>query len=126
LVVGWAVAQRAVLPEAGNGAVHDARIDALELFPSEAQPVHDPGAEVLQDDVVFGEQLGEDLLAGLRFQVQRQGTLGAVLRQERYAQVPLAQRRARPQLASQVAAGLSFDLEYFGTHERQLISRKWS
>ena len=51
-------ALRPVLPEPGDRAVDEARIDAFQHLVAEAEPFHDAGAEILPHDI---GRLGEAL-----------------------------------------------------------------
>ncbi len=67
-----------VLAVAGNRAVDQPRVDRLKVFVAHAQAVHDPGAELLDDNVVLGHQPPDDLLAFRLLQIHGDRPLGAV------------------------------------------------
>ena len=82
LVVAAAPGLGAVVPEAGDGQDHQARVEPVQLLDGEAEPVQDPGAEVLDEHVGALHQLPEDPLPVLGLQVQGDGLLVAVAGEE--------------------------------------------
>ena len=68
----------AVLTEAGNGAIDDARIELAHALIVDAKFCLHVGAEILDDDVGLFHQPPEDLEAFRLFQVERHGALVAV------------------------------------------------
>ena len=92
LVVRRRVAHRTALPEARNRAVHKPRIDRAQLRVAQSQPVHHARAEVLDQHVGRGDQAPQHGLAGVRFQVDRDGLLAAVLGEERGAHAAPVER----------------------------------
>ena len=60
----------AIAAEAADGPVDQPGIYLFQLLIAKAHPVHDPGAEVLYEDVGFLHQLLQDLLPRLLLHVQ--------------------------------------------------------
>ncbi|MNR19231.1 hypothetical protein D3C85_1360110 [compost metagenome] len=73
-----AVAIRTGLAVAGDGDVDQLRVDRLQRFIAQAQPIHHARAELLQDDVVVTHQLLDQLHRLRPFQVQGDAALVAV------------------------------------------------
>ena len=113
-VVAGAVAARAGLAVAGDGAIDDARIGGAEGRVSEPEPVHDAGAELLHHHVGgLGER--KDAVAHLRvFQVGRHALLAAV--EQREADALLTPFRLE---AAHVLAVRALDLDDLGAGFRQ-------
>src|SRR5947208_6562484 len=77
-VEGGGAALRAVLAEAGNGTIDQARVERAQRFVAEAETLHDPRPEILPHDVRVGrEALGDLDCGGLR-KVERDAALVAV------------------------------------------------
>jgi len=64
--------------EARHRNVYEARVHPLQHFPADAEPIHDAGAQVLDQDVGLAGQLLEDALALRVLQVERDALLVAV------------------------------------------------
>ena len=77
-VVGRIVAVGAVLTEAGERAVDDARVEGADGLVVGAQPLHDARPEALHDDVGVRGQLPEDRLALGGLHVEGHAALVAV------------------------------------------------
>ena len=77
-VVAGPLPVRAVLAEGGDGTVDDARVHFAHHVVADAQTVHHPGPEVLDDDIRVPGQPQEDFLALGRLHVQGQALLVAV------------------------------------------------
>ena len=77
-VEGGFVAIRAGLAIAGDRGVDQARVQCLGIVIPQAQPVHDAGPVVLDQDVAASDQVAQDLLAFLGFQIDRDAALVAV------------------------------------------------
>ena len=75
------------LAEAGVGHVDDVLSDRPQHLVGEAEPFHHARCEVLRDDVGDGDQLAQELLAGLGPEVQRDAELLDVVVVERAAEV---------------------------------------
>ena len=84
---------------------------------AEAEAVHDPGAEVLDDDVAADDQASGQLLAGGLRQIDGDAALRTVERQERGPSL-VAARRTGPQL---VAGHRMLDLDHVGTEIGELL-----
>ena len=108
-IEGRAVAIGAVLAEARDRAEDDVRLQLAQPFVAEAHLVHDPGAEILQDDVGGLDQRGEDLLAALVAQIEAEAFLAAVVDREIDALAAHQRRRLAGFLAAQL-----FDLDDLG------------
>jgi hypothetical protein len=121
LVVGRAPAQGAVGAEPGHRAVDQAGVDRAQVLPAEAQALQHARPEVLQQHVGAAHQAGHGLPAAGGLQVQGQGALARVLRQERRAQSASVQLRRGAELACQVTGSGDLDLDHVGAHERQLV-----
>jgi hypothetical protein len=80
-LVALVVGVRPVRAEALDARVDQARVDALDRFVAEAQPLENAGAEVLEQHVAGREQLREDLLGARRLQIQREAALVTVERE---------------------------------------------
>ena len=74
LVDARALGVGAVLPEAGDAAVDDARVDRAQRLVVDLEAVLDVGAEVLDDDVGVLHQAVEDVAAGVGLQVERRSS----------------------------------------------------
>ncbi|MNL23785.1 hypothetical protein D3C87_1451880 [compost metagenome] len=82
LVVGGQVRERAVLAEARDRAVDQARIHSLQVFMAKVEPLHHAGPEVLDQHIGAGHELAEDLLAARVLEVERDRALARVLGEE--------------------------------------------
>ena len=82
LVVAGTTALGTVVAEAGDRQDHQARVELQAALRGEAQAVHNAGAEVLDDHVCALDELFENVLAVLALEIQRDGFLVAVARQE--------------------------------------------
>jgi len=90
-------------------------IDRFQRFITQAQTLHHPGAKLLEHDVVFAQQLLDDLQRFGLFQIQRQTALVAV-------QISVAGRDTaimRRQHPQQIHTGWRFDAQHLGAHVRQ-------
>jgi hypothetical protein len=81
-VVGAPRAERPRLAEAGRGAVDEPRPTRVHRVPAVAEPLHRPGAEVLDQHVGGAEELVEDAAIVLTLQVERDRLLVVVERGE--------------------------------------------
>ena len=111
LIVSRAALVRPVLPEAGNGAVDDARIDDLDGGVAEAEAGHYAGSKVFHDDIGLGGQLQENIPGLVLLEVEGQAALVAVDGQEVGA---FRADKGRPPVAGIVAAARQFNLEDVG------------
>ena len=114
-VVPGPLRPRPVRAVAGDGAVDEPGIDRLQRREPQAQPVHDPGSEPLQDHVRLCRQPLEDLLALRLFQVQGQRALVAV--EDHVVAAVVAQQRRPP--ADVVPALGIFHLDHISAEIRQ-------
>ena len=112
-----------IVVEALDGAVDDARIDLMYLFPRETQLGHGSRVQVLHEDVGRLEQLGQDLLALGRLHVQLDGAFVAVeLQVVEAIHVGIVE-----QLGScGVAHTYTFNLYHIGAEPRQHLCTRWS
>ena len=118
-----ALPERAVLPVAGDRAVDEARVAFRERVVAHAQPLHHARPEALDEDVVVLREPKQDVARGRLLQVEPQGALVAIERQE------VGRRRAVLLLllaavvgrhpADVVAAGRVLDLEDLGSEVGQ-------
>ena len=98
LVVAGAVALRPVVPEAGDPADDQGRVERVEALLGEAEAVQHPDPEVLQHHVGARQEPGQRADVARRLEVQDDGLLVAVGRHE-VRRVPWVVRtvaRARP------------------------------
>ena len=114
-VVPGPLRPRPVRAVAGDGAVDEPGIDRLQRREPQAQPVHDPGSEPLQDHVRLCRQPLENLLALRLFQVQGQRPLVAV--EDHMVAAVVAQQRRPP--ADVVPALGIFHLDHISAEIRQ-------
>jgi hypothetical protein len=114
LIEAWTFVIGAVLSEAGDAAIDDARIDLADALVIDAEFCFDVGPEVLDDDVGPPGQAVEDLEALRLLQVERHRSLVAV---------QVLEVRAVPRPTHLLAAGLlqqCIDLDDVRTPIRQL------
>ncbi len=116
-VVTGHVAQRAVLPVAGDGAVNDGRVVRAHARVIGAEPRHDPGAKALDDDVGSRSQVHEGLHALGLLQIQLEAALVAVDEIENRGDARLV---VGPALTRIVARARVFDLDDVRAHVRQV------
>ncbi|MNO85880.1 hypothetical protein D3C76_772640 [compost metagenome] len=102
---------RAGLAEAGQAHHHQLRVQFVDDVPTETELLQHAGAEVLDQDVRFGQQLLQHFAAVGMLEVERHRAFVARLHEppQRGALVQLAP------LAQRVAAIRRFDLDHFGT-----------
>src|SRR5439155_468659 len=86
-VVPGKVFVRTVLAEPGERTIDQLRVQHREGVVVRAETRHDPGPELLHEDVRVARELPEDLLAFGGLQVDREGTLAAVHHHERIGDV---------------------------------------
>ena len=102
-----------LLAEARAGGANDARIDVPERLVAEAEPVHHPGAEIVDHHVGVAYQVVDHLLALLRLGVDFHRALIAVERGiDRVVEAFLG--TLVEEMARQVAGARSFDLDHIG------------
>ena len=109
-VVRRIVAVRAVLAEARERAIDEPRVGRAQRFIVRAEPLHDAGAESLDDHVGAGGELLEERLALGRLHVQRQRALVAVDVDEGRAALPVR---------ILLSVRWRLDLEDIGAHIRE-------
>ncbi len=66
------------MTEARDRDVYEPRVHPLQHFPADAEPIHDAGAQVFDQDVGLADQFLEDALALRVLQVERDALLVAV------------------------------------------------
>ncbi len=104
IVVGGPRAVGPGRPEAGDRAVDQAGIGGRQHIVREAQPLHDPGAIVLEQDVGAFEQRQQHRTTGIGAQIERDAALAAVIGDEVRTVIAAAEA------AERVAGGrLDFD-----------------
>src|SRR2546422_7270772 len=117
-VVARAPRVRPGLTEAGDGCVDDGRVCGAHRLVAEAQPLGDPGEEVLDDDVRAPRELEREAGALRVLEVDRDPPLVPVDRGERGAHAVTAPR------AQVVAPTRALDLDDVGAevgHERRAV-----
>jgi hypothetical protein len=82
LVVGRPVHIRAIVAEAGDGAVDDAWAQLADTLVTDAQALGHAGAEVLQEHVGGGDEAIEDVQGAGRLQVEGEAALAVVVANE--------------------------------------------
>src|SRR5581483_4069127 len=120
VVRGAAVRERPPLAEAGDGDVHEARVDPREMSVPDSPPVERPRPELLDHDVGPGRELAEERLTLRLVEVDRDVVLGVVLREESERRV-LPERAARGDVSHGVAAGRELDLDDLGAELAQEV-----
>ena len=110
----------AARPEPLDRGIDDARVDLLDALPGKTLPVEHAGAEILDHHIAVPDQVFEDLLAGRRFQVERDAALVRVQHREIEAvgALDVAQLAARD-----VAAPRHLDFDHVGAHPGQQLRR---
>jgi hypothetical protein len=98
-----------------DGRGDQARVEALQRLPAEAEAVHGPGAEVLDDHVGLAQEIVEQRAAARVLQVEREALLVRVEEEEAPAvdAGPVAQREAVG------LAGERLDLDDLGAQPRE-------
>src|SRR6476620_7825199 len=102
---------RAVGTETLDGCEDEPRIDLLQVFPAEAQPVQCAGPEVLDQHIGLRDDLPEQRLGFVALQVQRQAALVGIEREEEELVVVL-----RP---CDVAAFRFLELDHLGAQKSE-------
>src|SRR5262249_31422157 len=111
-VVARAAGLRAGLTEAGDGAIHEPRVETAQRFEAEPDPLHRPRTEVFDADGALARELSEDLEALGGLEVERDALLSAV---DGHEVRRLAADERRP--ASRVVAlARLLDLDDLGAH----------
>ncbi len=109
-VLTWAIAPRTLGAVAGGTRVDDRGVDRLDRLVVQPDPLHDAGAEVLDEDVGMGDQLSDVGKVGGHLEVGRDGLLVAVHRVER-DRVAVQHAAGERQGASDVAGARTLDLD---------------
>ena len=110
-VIGFLVAVRAVLAEAGNMTIDNVRLDRPHGFVIDAEPSDDAGLEILDDHIGLGRKLEEDLPPFVGFQIERERFFIAVEEDMGGGEAPTG---AIP-MARQIAAK-RLDLDHLSPH----------
>ena len=114
-VEGRKVSQRTLLPETRDRGVDDGRVHRLDGLITEAQPVHHPGTEVLQQHIGPSGELYHQVSALFGFHVDGDALLAAVEHHEVGAlAIPVGTKGA-----AFVAATRHLDLDHLGTQVGQ-------
>ncbi len=113
----FVVAVRAIGPEPLDRGIDDARIEFLDRVVAEPEPLHDPGAEVLGDDIGLSDHAAGDFLPFVGLQIDDRAALVAVEQQEEKA-VDIRVIHV-PQPARPVAERRPLDLDHIGPEPRQ-------
>ena len=121
LVVGRRIFHRTVLAEPRDRAIDERWIVLPQLLVAHAEPIHDARAEVLDQHMRGADEPLEHFLPAFGFQVDGDGLLAAVLRQERGAHQLLVERGVGAELAREIALLGHFDLDHFRAQERELV-----
>ena len=108
---------RARRAEALDRAHDELRIDLVDLFPREAEPLEDAGAEVLHHDVGLLQQVDEHLLALGRLHVDDDRALVAIEHRE----VERVGVRHVAQLPARGIALGRLELDHVGAHPREQL-----
>jgi hypothetical protein len=98
-------------PNAGADGKGDARIDRRQRLVAEPHTLHDPGAEVVDDDIAAFDEPADDGASRFRPQVQRDAALVAVEAAENRVQ---RTGRVLDRPARQIARAKAFDLDHVG------------
>ena len=115
------VGRRGHVAEAGYGQVDRSRVDRGDVLVSQAQPVHDPRAHVLGDDVGLLRQAEERCVSIGVFQVQHDARLVEVVARERAScRRPVRQRNDRPS-STRTFSAWRLHLDDVGPHHRQQL-----
>ena len=113
-VEGRPVAIRPLLAVGGDRAEDHALVEGPELGVRAAETLHHAGAEVLPDDVGPTDEVVEDLTPGIPGEVERDGLLAAVDREEVRRLAVGEERRTHD--PHRVAAVGVLDLDHLGAH----------
>ena len=112
LVVSGATALRPVVPKPSDGQHHQPGVELVQPVGGKAQPVKDPGAEVLHQHIGGPDQPRQRLPAIVALQIQREGFLVAVAGQK-VGRLPIVgrshERRAPAACVITGAGHLDFD-----------------
>src|SRR5262249_23490922 len=103
--------------------VDEPRAERAGRLPAQAQPLHDPGAEVLDEDVGAGNQLLRDRLAVGPLQVEGEAPLVAVRGHEEDGEAALVEVAPRPVALPELAAR-RLDLDDVGPEIRQELDAR--
>ena len=115
--IGLEFRVRAGRTEAFDRADHDLRIDLVNFFPGETQPLQHAGAEVLHHDVALLQQVDKHFLALRRLHVDRDRALVAVQHRE----IQAVRARNVTQLSARGVTLRRFELDHICTHPRQQL-----
>ena len=123
LVVARAPTLGAVVTEPGHGQHHEARVSLLQELEAQPESVEHAGPEVLDEHVSAVDQLQQYLAIRLVLEVERDGLLVAVGREEvRRLPVVLRPDERRPPATGVVAVSLRLDLDHAGARGRPASS----
>ncbi len=78
LIDSAAIAVRSALPEAADAAVHEPRVDRMNILPRDLEPMLHLDAHVLDDHVGTLDQAHKSSVAVVGFQIERDHTLISV------------------------------------------------
>ena len=111
--IGAAARPRALLPEAGDGAIHEPRIQGRQCFVVEPESLHHAGTIVLDDHVALGGELANQRNGFRTFQVESDALLAGVELGEIGASAVAARRPRADEIALR-----RFDLDDLGAQVR--------
>ena len=86
------------------------------------EAIHDAGTEVLENDVRAGDQLEKRLAPACLLEVERDGALARILREERCAHEAAVEGRGCAKLPREIAARGRLDLDDVGAELGELIA----
>ncbi len=126
LVICRQVSERAILAEAGNGAVDEARIVDAQRIEAQSKAIHHAGPEVLDDDRRAVHEPPKHLLAAHVLEVQGDRALAGILGEERNAHELPIECRICAELARKITRLRDFDLDDVGAEVRELMTAERS
>ena len=122
LIVGGPARPGAVLSKTRDCAIDDTRVALCEHLIAEPQPLHHLRAEILQHDVRRLDKAQENLLAFVGLEIDRDGLLVRIHRDERQPHQVLRHRGIGAEPARKIAALRILDLDDLGAETRKLIA----
>jgi hypothetical protein len=126
LIVRGQVAQRSILPEAGDGAVDQSRIVTAQRIEAKPEPIHDAGSEILDDDGRGAHQPSQDLLAARMLEVERYRALACILGEKRHAHQVAVECGIRAELPREISCRRNPDLDDIRAQMSELVTAEWS